>query len=109
MKQSYAIKSARSIQPLLNRILIQRSKPETKTASGLFLPEKTAAAKLNEGTVLAVGPGGIDDVTGKVVKPTLKEGQRVLLPQFGGTAITVGEDEVVLFKESEILAIIAEQ
>lgn len=72
------------------------------------MPEQ-AAAKLNEGTVLAVGPGGIDDTTGKVVTPSLKPGQRVLLPQFGGTNVSVGEDEVVLFKESEILAIIAEQ
>lgn len=58
--------------------------------------------------MLSVGPGGIDDVTGKLVKPTLVAGQRVLLPQFGGTAISVGEEEVVLFKESEILAIINE-
>ncbi|CCG81420.1 10 kDa heat shock protein,mitochondrial [Taphrina deformans PYCC 5710] len=105
---STAIKSAKSIQPLLNRILISRTKPELRTASGLLLPEKSAP-KLNEGTVLAVGPGGIDDTTGKVVKPSLTVGQRVLLPAFGGTAVSVGEDEVVLFRESEILAIISEQ
>lgn len=59
--------------------------------------------------MLAVGPGGIDDATGKVVKPSLTVGQRVLLPQFGGTPVNVGEDELILFKESEILAILSEQ
>lgn len=43
------------------------------------------------------------------MKPSLTVGQRVLLPAFGGTAVNVGEEEVVLFRESEILAIIAEQ
>ncbi|BFZ54443.1 mitochondrial heat shock protein Hsp10 [Savitreella phatthalungensis] len=105
---STAIKSAKAIQPLLNRILVQRTKAEVKTATGIFLPEK-AQSKLNEGTVLAVGPGGVDDVTGKVVKTSLTVGQRVLLPQFGGTPVQVGEEELTLFKESEILAIINEQ
>lgn len=72
----------------------------------MFLPEK-ASVKLNEGTVLAVGPGGIDE-QGKLVKPNLSIGQRVLLPAFGGTAINVGEEELSLFKENEILAIINE-
>ncbi|ORY83765.1 chaperonin Cpn10 [Protomyces lactucae-debilis] len=104
---STAIKSAKAIQPLLNRILIQRSKAETKTASGLFLPSSQAEKKLNEGTVLAVGPGGLDD-SGKVHKIGLTVGQRVLLPAFGGTPINVGEEEFTLFKESEILAVINE-
>lgn len=77
-----------------------------KTASGLFLPDK-AQTKLNEGTVLAVGPGGIDE-GGKTVKPSLTVGQRVLLPQFGGTPVQVGEEELSLYKESEILAILNE-
>lgn len=73
------------------------------------MPENKSTKLLNEGHVLAVGPGGIDDATGNLVKPSLKAGQRVLLPQFGGTAVMVGEEEYSLYKESEILAIIAEQ
>lgn len=72
------------------------------------MPEQKTKSLLNEGHVLAVGPGGIDEATGNLVKPTLKAGQRVLLPQFGGTSVMVGEEEYNLYKESEILAIIAE-
>ena len=70
------------------------------------MPEKSTP-KLSEGTVLAVGPGGLDE-NGKLVNPSLTVGQRVLLPQYGGTPVNVGEEEFQLFKESEILAIINE-
>ena len=106
---STLLKSAKSIVPLLDRVLVQRIKAEAKTASGLFLPEKNVA-KLNQATVLAVGPGFTDSNGNKVV-PQVKPGDQVLIPQFGGSTIKLSDkenDEVILFRDSEILAKIQE-
>lgn len=74
-----AIKSIRSIAPLLDRILVQRIKPEAKTATGIFLPD-SAVKELNEAKVLAVGPGAYDK-EGKRVAPSVQPGDKVLIPQ----------------------------
>ena len=104
---STLLKSAKSIVPLLDRVLVQRVKAEAKTASGLYLPEKNVE-KLNQATVLAVGPG-FTNSNGNKVTPSVKPGDQVLIPQFGGSTIKLGkEDEVVLFRDSEILAKIVE-
>lgn len=94
-----AIKSIRSIAPLLDRILVQRLKPEAKTATGIFLPE-TAVKELNEAKVLAVGPGAFDR-DGKRITPSVQVGDKVLIPQFGGSPIKVGEEELSLFRDHE--------
>ena len=94
-----AIKSIRSIAPLLDRILVQRLKPEAKTATGIFLPE-TSVKELNEAKVLAVGPGAFDR-EGKRVAPSVQPGDKVLIPQFGGSPVKVGEEELSLFREHE--------
>lgn len=100
---STLIKSAKSIVPLLDRVLVQRIKAEAKTASGLYLPEKNVQ-KLNQATVLAVGPG-FTDASGNKVTPQVKVGDQVLIPQFGGSSIKLkDDDEVILFRDSEILA-----
>ncbi|QLL30814.1 hypothetical protein HG536_0A06290 [Torulaspora globosa] len=97
------LKSAKSIVPLLDRVLVQRVKAEAKTASGLYLPEKNVE-KLNQGKVLAVGPG-FTDANGNKVTPQVKVGDNVLIPQYGGSAIKLaGDEEVILFRDSEILA-----
>ncbi|KAH9865431.1 10 kDa heat shock protein [Plenodomus biglobosus] len=101
-----AIKSIRSIAPLLDRILVQRLKPEAKTATGIFLPE-TAVKELNEAKVLAVGPGAFDR-DGKRITPSVAVGDKVLIPQFGGSPIKVGEEELSLFRDHELLAKINE-
>lgn len=106
---STLLKSAKSIVPLLDRVLVQRIKAEAKTASGLYLPEKNVA-KLNQATVLAVGPG-FTDANGNRVVPQIKPGDQVLIPQFGGSTIKLSDqenDEVILFRDSEILAKIQE-
>ncbi|KAL6706802.1 mitochondrial heat shock protein Hsp10 [Coniothyrium glycines] len=101
-----AIKSIRSIAPLLDRILVQRLKPEAKTATGIFLPE-TAVKELNEAKVIAVGPGALDR-DGKRVAPSVSVGDKVLIPQFGGSPIKVGDEELSLFRDHELLAKINE-
>ena len=79
IQKSTALKSIRSLAPLLDRVLVQRIKAETKTASGLFLPE-SAVKDLNEAKVLAVGPGGLDK-SGNRVACSVKAGDKVLIPQ----------------------------
>ena len=80
-RQTTALKSIKSLAPLLDRILVHRIKADTKTASGIFLPE-SAVKELNEAKVLAVGPGGLDK-EGKRVQPSVAPGDKVLIPQVG--------------------------
>ncbi|KAH8889730.1 hsp10-like protein [Thozetella sp. PMI_491] len=101
-----SIRSIKSLVPLLDRVLVQRIKADTKTASGIFLPE-SSVKELNEGRVLAVGPGGLDK-DGKRVAMGVQSGDRVLIPQYGGSPVKVGEEEFHLFRDSEILAKINE-
>ncbi|KAI9434367.1 hsp10-like protein [Lactarius indigo] len=100
-------KSIKSLVPLLDRVLVQRFKAETKTATGIFLPSSATSNPLPEATVIAVGPGA-PNKEGKVVPTSVKAGDRVLLPGWGGNSIKLGEEEYFLFKDSDILAKIEE-
>lgn len=97
--QATSIKSIRALAPLLDRVLVQRVKAETKTASGIFLPE-SSVEKLNEAKVLAVGPGALDK-KGNRLPMGVAVGDRVLIPQFGGSPVKAGEEEFQLFRDSE--------
>ncbi|KAK3070615.1 10 kDa heat shock protein [Coniosporium uncinatum] len=101
-----ALKSIKNLAPLLDRVLVQRVKAEAKTAGGIFLPE-SAVKELNEAKVLAVGPGGLDK-DGKRTPMSVTAGDRVLIPQYGGSPIKIGEDEYSLFRDAELLAKINE-
>ncbi|KAI9217628.1 chaperonin 10-like protein [Blastocladiella britannica] len=94
--------AAKRIIPLLDRVLVQRVKPAERTSSGLYIPEK-AQQMLNEGVVLSAGPGMINN-DGKTLPMHVKAGDRVLLPEYGGNPVKLGEDEYHLFRDSEILA-----
>ncbi|GAA5895306.1 hypothetical protein JCM3775_001853 [Rhodotorula graminis] len=100
---SLSIKSIKSLAPLLDRVLIQRAKVVEKTASGLYLPSAASQGPPPEGTVLAVGPGA-PRKDGSLHPVSLKEGDRVVLPAFGGVPVKVGDEEYHLFRDSEILA-----
>ncbi|KAF9312321.1 10 kDa heat shock protein [Podila horticola] len=93
---------SKTIVPMMDRVLVQRIKAQTKTASGIYIPEK-AQETLNEGYVIAVGKGLITQ-EGKVIPSELKEGDKVLLPPYGGSAVKVDNEEFLLFRDSEILA-----
>ncbi|KAF7773115.1 hypothetical protein Agabi119p4_5282 [Agaricus bisporus var. burnettii] len=99
--------SIKSVVPLLDRILVQRFKPETKTTSGILLPTSVTKNPLPEATVIAVGPGARDK-DGKLLPMGVQAGDRVLLPGWGGNSIKLGEEEYFLFKDSEVLAKIKE-
>ena len=91
----------RSLAPLGDRILIRRAEKEVKTASGILLPTDKGKDP-NEGVVVAVGPG-LRDVSGVLHAPTVKAGDTVLLPKYGGTDIEIGDEKMSLFREEDIL------
>lgn len=104
---STIIKSAKSIIPTFDRVLVQRIKASQKTASGIYIPEKNTA-KPNIANVIAVGPGYTSG-EGQLIKPSVAPGDKVLIPSMGGSTVNVGEKEqYVLFRDSEILAKIDE-
>jgi len=107
MAAQATFKSIKAVIPLLDRVLVQRFKAETKTATGIFLPTSATTSPLPEATVIAVGPGA-PNKDGAIIPPQVKAGDRVLLPGWGGNSIKVGEEEYFLFKDSEILAKIKE-
>ncbi|KAJ8648664.1 hypothetical protein MRB53_001687 [Persea americana] len=91
---------AKRLIPSLNRVLIEKIVPPSKTSAGILLPEKTS--KLNSGKVVAVGPG-THDKDGNLIPVTLKEGDTVLLPEYGGTEVKLGDKEYHLFRDEDIL------
>ena len=93
------------LKPLGDRVVIEPVEQDEKTASGIILPE-TAKEKPQQGKVLAVGAGKLDD-EGKRVPMDVKVGDMVLFPKYGGTEVKLSSDrKVIVMKESEILAII---
>ncbi|KAK7754110.1 mitochondrial heat shock protein Hsp10 [Diatrype stigma] len=94
-----SFRSIKSLVPLLDRVLVQRVKAEAKTASGIFLPE-SSVKELNEAKVLAVGPGSLNK-DGQRVPMGVNAGDRVLIPQYGGSPVKVGDEEYQLFRDSE--------
>ncbi|EIW58080.1 hsp10-like protein [Trametes versicolor FP-101664 SS1] len=107
MAAQATFKSIKAVVPLLDRVLVRRFKPETKTASGVYLPSSATNSPLPEATVIATGPGA-PDKTGTVRPTIVQAGDRVLLPGWGGNPIKVGDEEYFLFRDSEILAKIQE-
>ncbi|PKU86206.1 10 kDa chaperonin [Dendrobium catenatum] len=83
---------AKRLIPSLNRILVEKIVPPSKTNAGILLPEKTS--KLNSGKVVAVGPGARDR-DGNHIPVFVKEGDVVLLPDYGGTEVKLGDKEYV--------------
>ncbi|GMY19568.1 10 kDa chaperonin-like [Fagus crenata] len=81
---------AKRLLPLLNRVLVEKVIPPSKTNAGILLPEK--ATKMNSGKVVAVG-AGIRDREGKLIPVSVKEGDTVLLPEFGGTQVKLGDKD----------------
>ena len=93
----------KTIKPLANRVLIKKVIAETKTKSGIILTAGNKGSELNQGTILAVGPGRLLD-NGTLRPVDVKVGDVVLLPEYGGSKITLAEDnDVYLYREEDIL------
>ncbi len=93
---------AAKLQPLADRVLVKPIEKEEKTKSGIYLPD-TAKEKPQEGEVMAVGPGKVTD-DGKRIPMDLKVGDRVIYAKYGGTEIKVDEEDLMILRESDILA-----
>ena len=90
-----------SLQPLEDRIVVKPSEGEEMTASGLVIPD-TAKEKPQEGEVLAVGPGRFED--GQRVPLDVKVGDKVIYSKYGGTEIKVDGEDLLVLRESDVLA-----
>ena len=93
---------ATKIQPLADRLVIKPIEREDVTKAGIVLPD-TAKEKPQEGEVLAVGPGRLSD-DGKRIAMDIKVGDIVIYSKYGGTEIKIDDEEVVILRESDILA-----
>ncbi|RAL25447.1 co-chaperone GroES [Lujinxingia litoralis] len=94
------------IQPLYDRVLIQRVAGEEKTSTGIIIPD-TAKEKPLEGIVRATGKGKPGD-DGKPVALQVKEGDKVLFGKYSGTDVTINGEEHLILREEEILAVITD-
>ncbi len=93
-----------SIKPLHDRILVKRLEAESKTAGGIIIPDN-AKEKPQKGKVIEVGTGGRDE-QGKKIALDVKKGDIVLFAKWGGTEVNLDGDELLIMKESDILAIL---
>jgi chaperonin GroES len=91
------------LKPLGDRLIVQAVEEEATTASGIVLPD-TAKEKPQKGKVLAVGEGKINEDTGKRVPLDVTEGDEVLYSKYGGTEITVDGEDLLVLRESDVLA-----
>lgn len=92
------------IKPLGDRVVLEAVAREEKTASGLILPE-TAKEKPQEGRIVAVGTGRLDD-KGNRVALEVQVGNTVIFSKYAGTEVKYGEKEYLILRESDILAIV---
>ena len=93
-----------SIKPLEDRIVVKSSEAEQTTASGLVIPD-TAKEKPQEGEVLAVGPGRIDD-NGNRIPLDVKVGDKVIFSKYGGTEVKYSGEEYLILSARDVLAIV---
>jgi chaperonin GroES len=92
------------IQPLADRIVVKALEETEQMRGGLYIPD-TAKEKPQQGEVVAVGPGKMTD-DGKRVPSELKTGDRVLYGKYSGTEVTVGDEQYLILRESDVLAVI---
>ena len=92
-----------SLRPLDDRVVLKVLDAEEKTAGGILLPD-SAQEKPQRGTVVAVGPGKVEN--GNKIEMTVSEGDTVLYGKYSGTEITMDGDDVLIMRESDILGIV---
>ena len=92
------------VKPIREYVLIRRLESEEKTAGGLIIPD-TAKEKPVQGIVIAVGDGKIND-NGQLIKPVIKEGDRVLFTKWSGTEVKIDRETFIVMKECDIIATI---
>ena len=93
------------LRPLHDRVIVKRIEEEEKTAGGIIIPD-SAKEKPQQGKVIAVGKGKLLE-KGDIVPLMVKEGDRVLFAKYAGTDVKVENDELLIMREDDILAIIS--
>ena len=93
-----------NLRPLNDRVSVKRLENETKTASGIVIPDN-AAEKPDQGEVLAVGPGKHDE-DGDRIEMSVKVGDRVLFGKYSGQTVKVDGDELLVMKEDDLFAVV---
>ena len=93
-----------NLRPLHDRVIVKRLDQETKTASGIVIPE-AAAEKPDQGEVLAVGPGKKDD-KGVTIAMYVKVGDRILFGKYAGQTVKVDGNELMVMREEDIMAVL---
>jgi chaperonin GroES len=99
-----ATAASTKISPLADRIVVKPLEDTETMRGGLYIPD-TAKEKPQQGEVVAVGPGKMTD-EGKRIAPEVKEGDKVLYGKYSGTEVTVGDEQYLILRESDVLAIV---
>ncbi|XP_072542439.1 10 kDa heat shock protein, mitochondrial [Salminus brasiliensis] len=94
-------KAFRKFLPMFDRVLVERLAAESVTKGGIMLPEKSQG-KVLQATVVAVGPGAVNK-SGEVTPLSVKVGEKVLLPEYGGTKVILDDKDYFLFRDADIL------
>lgn len=97
------VETKTKVVPLADRVVVKLVSQEQKTASGLYLPD-TAKEKPQEAEVIAVGPGRYED--GKRIPLDVQVGNKVVFAKYSGTEVKVGDEELLILREADILAIL---
>jgi chaperonin GroES len=92
------------IHPLEDRIVIQPAEETESMRGGLYIPD-TAKEKPTQGSVIAVGPGRLDD-NGKRIPMDLKVGDQVIYGKYSGTEVTIDGEQLLILRESDVLAVL---
>jgi chaperonin GroES len=91
-------------RPLGDRVVVRRIKEDQKTAGGIIIPD-TVAEKPQEGEVISVGPGALDE-SGKRVPSEVKAGDYVLFGKWSGTEVKIDGEDLLIMKESDIMGVL---
>src|SRR6266536_6695686 len=91
-------------RPLHDRVVVKRIDAEEKSKGGIIIPY-TVQEKPSQGEVIAVGPGARDEA-GKIIKPDVKAGDRVLFGKWSGTEVKLDGEDLLIMKESDVMGII---
>lgn len=92
------------IRPLSDRVVVQPVEPEEKQQGGIIIPD-TAKEKPQQGKIVAVGPGRVSD-SGEKVAMEVKVGDIVLYGKYSGTEVTIDNEDLLIMRESDILAVL---
>jgi chaperonin GroES len=95
--------SAQKVAPLADRVVVKAMEESEQMRGGLYIPD-TAKEKPQQGEVIAVGPGRTED--GKRVAMEVKAGDKVLYGKYSGTEVTIDNQQLLILRESDILAIV---